>query len=86
MVSLHPVDDLPPGAVAAPVVPFTVSNLGLQLRYRYEMAPQSELFLVYGRGGYDLIDEDDRTVTQLFRDMGEVRDSDQFLIKFRYRL
>ncbi|HKE94333.1 MAG TPA: DUF5916 domain-containing protein [Povalibacter sp.] len=86
---LHPVDATPmtlfvPGGPA--VVPFTVSNLGLQIRYRYEIAPQSELFLVYARGGYDQLDDDERTVRDLFRDMGEVRDSDQFLIKFRYRL
>ncbi|HWK74783.1 MAG TPA: DUF5916 domain-containing protein [Povalibacter sp.] len=68
------------------VVPFTVNNLGVQIRYRYEIAPQSELFLVYARGGYDLIDDDERGVGELFRHMRDVRDSDQFLIKFRYRL
>lgn len=73
-----------PGGPA--VVPFTVSNVGLQIRYRFELAPQSELFLVYGRGGYVLRDDDERTVTDLFGDMGEVRDADQFLLKFRYRL
>jgi hypothetical protein len=66
--------------------PFSVSNLGLQLRYRFEIAPMSELFLVYGRGGFDLFQDDDRDVGRLFHDMTEVRDADQFLIKFRYRL
>jgi hypothetical protein len=68
------------------IAPFTVSNLGLQVRYRYEIGPQSELFLVYGRGGFDFLRDDDRQLTQLFREMGEVRDSDQFLVKVRYRL
>lgn len=68
------------------VVPFTLNNLGVQIRYRYEIAPQSELFLVYARGGYDLIDDDERGVGELFRHMRDVRDSDQFLLKFRYRL
>ena len=68
------------------IVPFTVNNLGVQLRYRYELGPQSELFLVYARGGYNLFSDDDRRVRDLFRDMGTVRDADQFLIKFRYRL
>lgn len=68
------------------IVPFTVNNLGVQLRYRYELGPQSELFLVYARGGYDLLDDDDRSVRDLFGEMGKVRDADQFLIKFRYRL
>jgi hypothetical protein len=68
------------------VPPFTVNNLGLQLRYRYEIGPLSELFLVYGRGGFDLVRDDDREVARLFRDMTDVRDADQFLIKIRYRL
>jgi hypothetical protein len=32
-----------------PVAPFTVNNLGLQIRYRYEIGPLSELFLVHAR-------------------------------------
>ena len=47
-----------------PIAPFTVSNLGLQIRYRYEIGPQSELFLVYGRGGFDLLMDDERDVSQ----------------------
>jgi len=73
-------------SVADPVAPFTVNNLGLQIRYRYELGPKSELFLVYARGGYDFIDADERGVRELFRDMTDVRDADQFLIKFRYKL
>jgi hypothetical protein len=73
-------------ASADTIAPFTVSNLGLQIRYRYEIGPQSELFLVYGRGGFDLLRDDDRDLPQLFRDMTEVRDADQFLVKVRYRL
>ena len=36
-----------------PVDDFSVSNLGLQIRYRYEFAPLSYLYVVYGRGGFD---------------------------------
>jgi len=68
------------------IAPFTVNNLGLQVRYRYEMGPMSELFLVYARGGYNFIDDDERGVRELFRDMTDVRDADQFLIKVRYKL
>jgi hypothetical protein len=68
------------------VVPFTVNNLGLQIRYRFEFAPLSDLFLVYARGGYDQLSEDRSTVGNLFRAIPEVRDSDQFLIKVRFRL
>ena len=56
------------------------------MRYRYEIGPHSELFLVYGRGGFNLLHDDDRGVGELFRDMADVRDADQFLIKVRYRL
>lgn len=78
---------LSPRPADSAVVPFTVNNLGVQLRYRYELGPQSELFVVYARGGYDLLNGDDRReVHDLFRDMVDVRDADQFLIKFRYRL
>jgi hypothetical protein len=68
------------------VAPFTVNNLGLQVRYRYEIGPMSELFLVYARGGYNFLDDDVRGVGELFRDMTDVRDADQFLIKLRYKL
>lgn len=69
-----------------PLAPFTVSNLGLQIRYRYEFAPQSELFIVYGRGGFHLLSDDDRELDRLFHDMTDVRDADQLLVKVRYRL
>jgi len=66
--------------------PFTLSILGLQVRYRFEMGPQSDLFVVYGRGGLQMFNDDDRDVGQLFTDMTDVRDADQILVKVRYRL
>ena len=36
-----------------PVDDFSVSNLGFQIRYRYELAPLSYLYVVYGRGGFE---------------------------------
>ena len=66
--------------------PFTASILGLQVRYRFEMGPQSDLFVVYARGGFQMENEDERGVGKLFTDMTEVRDSDQVLLKIRYRL
>jgi hypothetical protein len=68
------------------LAPFTVNNVGLQIRYRYEIAPLSDLFVVYGRGGYQQFNDDDRDVGQLFKDIPDVRDSDQFLVKVRFRL
>ena len=66
--------------------PFIASSLGLQIRYRFEMGPQSDLFVVYGRGGYEMANDDERGVGQLFTDMTDVRDADQILLKVRYRL
>lgn len=66
--------------------PFTVSNFGLQIRYRFELAPMSELFVVYGRGGFQQQLDDERGIATLLGDIPEVRDADQFLIKLRYRL
>jgi len=31
---------------------FTISDTALQVRYRYQLAPLSDIFLVYSRGGY----------------------------------
>ena len=66
--------------------PFTASILGLQIRYRFEMGPQSDLFVVYGRGGFQTANDDDRGVERLFTDMTDIRDADQILLKVRYRL
>ena len=73
-------------AVPQPLAPFTVNNLGLQVRYRYEIGPLSELFFVYARGGFNLLRDDERSVGDLFGDMSDLRDSDQILVKVRYRL
>lgn len=67
-----------------PVDDFSVRNLGLQLRYRYELAPLSYLYVVYGRGGYLLDDEPDDALG-LLKNSFSLRDSDQLLIKVNYR-
>jgi hypothetical protein len=69
-----------------PLPSFTVNNLGLQIRYRYQFAPLSELFLVYGRGGFDLKEDRDSSLGGLFARQVDVRDADQFLVKVRFRL
>ena len=62
---------------------FAISNLGFQLRYRYKINPESDLFVVYSRGGDDFSNErvgaDD-----LIEDTLALRDTDQFLVKVRY--
>ena len=63
---------------------FSVRNLGLQIRYRFEIAPLSYLYVVYGRGGYEQqAVSDDRG--RLLRETFSLRDDDQLLVKLSYR-
>lgn len=64
---------------------FSLNNFGLQLRYRYELAAQSELFLVYSRGGFTRHEDDIPGARDLFDEALTLRDADQFLAKLRYR-
>lgn len=65
---------------------FALRNLGFQVRYRYEFAPLSYLYVAYVRGGslfdtgvgpYSARDE--------FSDAFDLRDSEQLLVKLSYR-
>ena len=67
-----------------PIEDFSVRNLGFQIRYRYELAPLSYLYVVYGRGGY----REDRFPEDPFdglRDSFDLRDDEQLLVKLSYR-
>jgi len=67
-----------------PVEDFSVRNLGFQIRYRYELAPLSYLYVVYGRGGYreEPLSEDP---LDGLRDSFDLRDDEQLLVKLSYR-
>jgi hypothetical protein len=71
---------------ADPIDDFTVNNLGFQIRYRYSLNDLSDLFLVYSRGGYLQRSPDDRPLADLAGSMSDVRDAEQLLLKFSYRL
>ena len=64
---------------------FTVSRLSFQARYRWEIAPLSDLFVVYTRGS-----NVDRTFqgefTDLFTEAWDDRIVDSLVVKLRYRL
>ena len=60
------------------------SNLGFQIRYRYELAPLSYLYVVYGRGGFDQ-EPTDGGARGLLRDSFQLRDDEQLLVKLSYR-
>jgi len=63
---------------------FSVRNLGFQVRYRYEIAPLSYLYVVYGRGGYQQDPFTERP-GDLLRDSLDLRDDEQLLVKLSYR-
>ncbi len=66
-----------------PIDDFGVRNLGFQIRYRYELAPLSDLYVVYGRG-YQL-DPRHTEVGSQFGSSFDLRDSEQLLVKLAYR-
>ena len=65
---------------------FQVNNFGLQIRYRWTFAPQSDFYVVYGRGGLEFEDDPaERGLGHLFSSAFDLRDSDQLIVKVRYR-
>jgi hypothetical protein len=69
---------------AEPVEDLSVRSLGLQIRYRFELAPLSYLYVVYGRGGYEedvFVEHAGRSV----RDSFSLRDDEQLVVKVSYR-
>ena len=66
------------------VSPFSLRNMGFQVRYRYELAPLSNLYVVYGRGGFMY----DEFAAGAFDQLGNAFSLDndqQLLVKLAYR-
>jgi hypothetical protein len=63
---------------------FQLRNLGFQVRYRYALAPNSDFFAVYGRGGYAL-EQDERELGSTLIDTFSMKEDHQLLLKFAYR-
>lgn len=63
---------------------FSLANLGFQVRWRYELAPLSDLYLVYSRGGLGT-SEQSRDLSDLLGDAFTLDNDQQFLIKLSYR-
>ncbi|MDB9823296.1 DUF5916 domain-containing protein [Deltaproteobacteria bacterium] len=68
-----------------PLNSFAMVNFGFQLRYRYEIAPLSDFYVVYSRGGLENINEPSKSTLSLMSESMRVRNADQILIKLRYR-
>ena len=73
-----------PVASNDPVSDFSLRNLGFQIRYRYELAPLSDLYIAYVRGGFGFRDSS-QPVGGLLGDAFSLRNSEQFLVKLSYR-
>ena len=71
-------------AAGNPLNDFTVSRMTVQLRYRWEIGPLSDLFVVYTRGS-NLPDRIDDDFQNLFADAFDRPVVDVFVIKLRYR-
>ena len=67
-----------------PLNDFSFSNTALQIRYRYELAPLSNIFLVYSRGGNVALD-DTESLSELFSQGWENKQSDNIFAKIRYQ-
>lgn len=76
-----------PVATAEPIPDFALRNLGFQVRYRYELAPLSHLYVAYVRGGalYQEAIDGGFGVGDQFRDAFDLRDDEQLLVKLAYR-
>jgi len=76
-----------PLASAEAIPDFAQHTLGFQVRYRYELAPLSYLYVAYVRGGslYDEAIGGMSSVDREFRHAFDLRDSEQLLVKLSYR-
>ncbi len=67
-----------------PVSDFNLRNLGFQIRYKRELAPLSDLYIAYVRGGFGF-DDFSQGVGSTLQNAFSLRDSEQFLVKIAYR-
>ena len=63
---------------------FSLSNTALQVRYRYEIAPLSNLYIVYSRGGR-IFEETRNNLSSLFEPGYSNLTGDNFLVKLRWK-
>ena len=64
---------------------FTKGIASFQIRYKYEIAPLSYLFVVYSKGGDDYEDETDRGTSSILKSPWENPSDELFSIKFRLK-
>ena len=67
------------------LAPFNGTTSALQLRYRWEFAPQSDLYFVYSQGGQDFAVEPEQNMGASLRRGFAQEVASEFLLKVRYR-
>ena len=64
---------------------FSEGITSFQIRYKYEIAPLSYIYLVYTKGGSVYDDENKKDTSEIFRDPWENPDNEIFSVKFRLK-
>jgi hypothetical protein len=67
------------------VRPFTDGITSFQVRYKYEIAPLSYIYLVYTKGGRVYDDMNERNTSDVFMDPWKNPDNEIFSLKFRLK-
>lgn len=70
---------------STPVNDFSVSDTALQIRYRFRIAPLSDFYLTYTRGGFWGEDQNRESPYELWDNAWNNVTSEQILAKIRYR-
>ena len=85
LVPLTPGNLVPALPPPGPPRSFGLSQLSFQVRYRWELAPLSDLFVVYTRLSDRGVALGQNTFSDLFRDGWDNPLADIFVVKLRYR-
>ena len=64
---------------------FSNGITSFQIRYKYEIAPLSNIYVVYTKGGNVYEEEDDRSFSKIFKDPWENPDNEIFSLKVRLK-
>ena len=67
------------------LLPFSLSDLAFQIRYRYEIMPLAYLYVVYSKGGRILEFDREDSLGELYKRPWNDPQADNFTVKVRYR-
>ena len=67
------------------IKPFTNGIASFQVRYKYEIAPLSYLYLVYSKGGSVYDEDNEKDTSQIFKDPWEEASDEVLSIKYRLK-